>query len=120
MTLPPSPGQDRNRRRSQRVMLRLPITVSGTSSKVPFREETHTMVVNAHGALFMLAAKVSQHQILRLKITSHQEDRTCRVIYVGPITDGRAQIGIEFTELAPYFWHIAFPPEAWVPLIEPA
>jgi hypothetical protein len=120
MTLPPSPNQDRNRRRSQRVILRLAITVSGDPSNGSFREETKTMVVNAHGALIMLAAKVSQQQILQIKCPSHSEEQTCRVIYVGPITEGRAQVGIEFTKPAPYFWHIAFPPEDWAPLLEPA
>jgi hypothetical protein len=119
MTLPPSPNPGRNRRRSQRVVLRLAITVSGSTSDVSFREETQTMVVNAHGALIMLAAKVSQHQILRLKSPSHLEEQTCRVIYVGPITEGRNQVGIEFTKPAPLFWHIAFPPEDWMPSTEP-
>jgi hypothetical protein len=112
--------QDKNRRRSQRVMLRLPITVSASSSDGSFCEETQTVVVNAHGALIMLTAKVSQQQSLRLKSPAYSEEQTCRVTYIGPITEGRTQIGIEFTKPAPYFWHIAFPPEDWVPSLEPA
>jgi len=100
-------------------MLRLPITVSGESSQGPFREDTYTSIVNAHGALINLAAKVSQEQTLRLKSSSHHEEQTCRVTYIGPVTEGRAQVGIEFTKPAPQFWHIAFPPEDWVPCIEP-
>ena len=120
MTPLASPNQDKNRRRSQRVMLRLPITVSGDSSHGSFREETQTVVVNAHGALITLAAKVSQQQILRVKNPSYSEEQPCRVTYVGPITEGRTQLGIEFTKPAPQFWHIAFPPEDWAPSMEPA
>ena len=109
-----------NRRRSQRVMLRVPITVSGESTNGPFREETYTMVVNAHGALISLAANVLQQQTLRIKTGTHREEQTCRVIHAGPLADGVRQIGIEFEQPAPHFWHIAFPPEDWTPVIDTA
>ena len=116
---PPTPANaDKNRRRSQRVMLSLPVTVSGESSNGAFREDTRTIVVNAHGALITLVAKVTQQQILRLRNSSHSEDQTCRVTFVGPVTDGRTQVGLEFTKPAPQFWHIAFPPDDWAPPIE--
>jgi hypothetical protein len=111
----PGPNSGKQRRRSQRVMLSLPVTVSGETREGPFQEETHTIVVNAHGALITLAAKISQQQILRLKTPSHPEEQACRVTYVGPLTDGRTQLGIEFIEATPQFWHIAFPPEDWAP-----
>ena len=40
------------RRRSQRLFLQVRIVVEGTlANKSPFSEETHTIIVNAHGAL---------------------------------------------------------------------
>src|ERR1700691_3696771 len=89
---------EKKHRRSQRVMLALPVTVSGEITGRQFSEDTRTVVVNAHGALIALAAKVSQQQILHLKSPSHPEKRACRVTYVGPTTEGKTQLGVEFTE----------------------
>jgi hypothetical protein len=99
-------------------MLSLPVIVSGETPDGPFREETHTVVVNAHGALLTLAARISQQQILRLSTPGNTENQACRVTYVGPTANGRTQFAVEFTQPAPQFWHIAFPPEDWMPLID--
>ena len=107
-----SPGQDSSRRRSRRVLLSVPVTVSCESPTGKFTEKTQTLVVNAHGALITLAAKVIQGQSLLIKSGS-SDTRPCHVVYVGPAAQGRAQLGIEFNEPAPNFWHITFPPEDW-------
>jgi hypothetical protein len=62
--------------------------------------------------------KVAQQQTLRIKSSSNPDEQACRVTYVGPTTDGRTQLGIEFTKPSPNFWHIAFPPEDWAPVID--
>lgn len=109
-------GPDANRRRSQRVILSVPVSVSGQSPKGQFTEETKTLVVNAHGALVTLAAKVSQGQQLELKSVTNPEKQTCKVVYIGPTVQGQTQVGIEFLKPAPHFWHVAFPPENWTPV----
>jgi PilZ domain len=111
-------GPDANRRRSQRVILSVPVSVSGQGQKGQFTEETKTLVVNAHGALITLAAKVSQGQQLELKSVSNPEKQTCKVVYIGPTVQGQTQVGIEFTKPAPHFWHVAFPPENWTPVAD--
>ena len=119
-TWPPGSDPVKKRRRSQRVMMSLPLTVSGESADGPFSEETHTIVVNAHGALITLAAKISNQQMLRLKSPLHSEEQICRVTYMGPVTAGRTQLGVEFVEPAPQFWQITFPSEDWSPTTESA
>jgi hypothetical protein len=109
-------GPDANRRRSQRVILSVPVSVSGQSPKGQFTEETKTLVVNAHGALVTLAAKVSQGQQLELKSVTNPEKQSCKVVYIGPTVQGQTQVGIEFLKPAPHFWHVAFPPENWTPV----
>jgi hypothetical protein len=109
-------GPDASRRRSQRVILSVPITVSGGAGNAAFSEKTQTLVINAHGALITLAAKISQGQLVKIQSSSHPEKQECRVVYVGPPVEGKAQLGVEFTEPSPHFWHIAFPPESWTPL----
>lgn len=103
------------RRRSQRVFLSVAVTVQheGGGDNPPFTEETHTFVVNAHGALIGLAAKIEKGQILTLKNLATREEQACAVVYLGPTFGGKAQIGVEFTSRSPDFWRITFPPEDW-------
>jgi hypothetical protein len=108
-----STGPESIRRRSQRVILSIPITVSGDTADGPFSENTATLVINAHGALITLAARVSHGQKLGLKSSTHATTQACTVVFVGPTAEGRAQIGVEFTEPAPHFWQVAFPPQDW-------
>ena len=47
-------------RRSARVLMDVPVVIRGESAdQSPFREETFTVTVSAHGALVMLAANVA-------------------------------------------------------------
>ncbi len=108
-------GPETNRRRSQRVIASVPVVISGETAKGPFSEETETLIINAHGALVNLAAKVTQGQQLKLKSRTHPEAQSCRVAHVGPTVQGKTQMGLEFTAPAPHFWHVAFPPENWSP-----
>ena len=109
-------GPDSTRRRSQRVIVSVPVTVSseGGSRDAAFQEETQTLVVNAHGAMIALAARVVKGQTVRVKNRATQEDEACKVVYLGPVSGGKAQVGVDFTSSAPDFWRIAFPPEDWV------
>jgi hypothetical protein len=109
-------GSETTRRRSQRVIVAVPVTVSseGGNKDLSFSEETQTLVVNAHGGMVALAAKVVKGQTLRLKNRATQEDLLCKVAYIGPATAGKIQVGIDFASPSPDFWRIAFPPENWV------
>jgi hypothetical protein len=99
-------------------MLSVPITLSGKSAEGPFSEDTQTMVINAHGALVGMIAKVSKGQTLRIRTRMAPEEQDCNVIWVGPAADGKTQYGIEFVRPAPQFWRISFPPADWSPAAE--
>lgn len=106
---------DTGRRRSMRVLLSVPIHVKGkTKTNQDFDEETRTLVVNAHGALISLAAKVLAGQEVTLSNSSTQSSIGCRIVYVGNPTSGKMQMGIEFLKACPSFWQIDFPPDDWV------
>ncbi len=106
-----------NTRRSQRVLLRVPVLVRGqTENGSSLCEESHTLVVNAHGALIALAMKVQPSQELVLKNWVSGEEQQCRVVHVGQKQADKNEIGIEFSRPAPKFWHIDFPPADWKPL----
>ena len=103
-------------RRSQRVCLSLPILVlrEGPGTNVA-SEETHTLIVNAHGALIQLALTVEMGQFLGVKNIQTMEQLVCRVVNLGPEQAGKREVGIEFEHPSPRFWRIAFPPADWTP-----
>jgi hypothetical protein len=106
---------DPGRRRSMRVLLSVPISVSGkTVQNQDFSEETRTLVVNAHGALISLAAPVVANQTIFVSNNATQETEECRIVYLGNTQAGKAQMGVEFLSPSPTFWQIDFPPEDWV------
>jgi hypothetical protein len=91
-------------------MLSLPVTVSGTTAQGPFSEDTQTVVVNAHGALVALKAKVTKGQTVCVKSATSQEEQDCQVIWIGPAAESKTQCGLEFTRPSPKFWGVSFPP----------
>ena len=98
-----------------RVLLSVPIFVTGkNASGLDFKEETRTLVVNAHGCLISLAAPVVAGQQLRMSNKATEQSIGCRVVYVGSPQAGRAQMGIEFEKPSASFWQIDFPPEDWI------
>jgi hypothetical protein len=106
---------DAGRRRSMRVLVSVPIVVTGkTAAGEDFREETRTLVVNAHGALISLHANVQANQSIVISNKTTQKSLECRVVYAGNAQGGKTQMGIEFVEPAPSFWQIDFPPDDWV------
>jgi len=106
---------DPGRRRSMRVLLSVPIQVSGkTRDNEHFDEETRTLVVNAHGALISLAAKVIAGQQITVNNKATHTTMDCRVVYLGNPAAGKIQMGVEFMEPCPSFWQIDFPPDDWV------
>jgi len=115
-TLPAKGGfnLDAGRRRSMRVLLSVPVVVSGKAANNSFVEETRTLVVNAHGALVTLAARVVTSQTVMVSNRITQETVECRIVFLGNAQAGKTQVGIEFAKPSPKFWRIDFPPEDWV------
>jgi hypothetical protein len=102
------------RRRSQRVLISVPIRVSGVRPDgKPFSEETHTSVVNSHGASLVLGETVSQEQILTIRNLNSEKELHGIVVDVHMAEGGKREVGVEFAEESPRFWSIAFPPENW-------
>jgi hypothetical protein len=122
MPLPLSPHQeitplaiDAGRRRSMRVLLSVPILVSGKSAdQKDFTEEARTLVVNAHGALISLEARVAPNQEITIANKATRQALQCRVVHVGNAQGGKVQLGVEFVKPSPTFWQIDFPPDDWV------
>jgi hypothetical protein len=103
-------------RRSQRVYLRCPVSVygQGADSKI-FVEDGFSAIVSAHGAMVPMATPVKPQQRLFLLNGRTQEAVECYVATVGKMEDGKAEVGIGFTEPHPNYWGMSFPPDDWDP-----
>ena len=105
-----------NQRRSQRILLAVPVQVTGKHAEdKTFSERTKTLVVSAHGALVLLKATVTQGDSLTLQNLLTKEEAKCRVADVTGGQNGWMEIGVEFLQPNPRFWRVAFPPEDWSP-----
>jgi len=108
-----SPG---TRRRSQRVLLQVPVLVRGTNAEGrEFEEGTETLSISAHGALVKLQAKLVSGAKVIVKHEGTQEEQETKVIFMGTTRGGKTEVGLEFASPRPSFWRVAFPPEDWSP-----
>src|SRR3979490_2309929 len=105
-----------NRRRSQRVLMTIPVRVSGQNVLgSPFEEETHTRAISAHGALILVSTQVYRGQRLTLSNVQAKAALECVVAHIDRHQSDHPQVGVEFMLPNPMFWHVAFPPKDWTP-----
>jgi hypothetical protein len=102
-------------RRSARVLLDVPLVIWGESpEQQAFREETFTITVSAHGALVMLATKVSPGQRVTLRKLADTIEIRGKIAYAGMPYAGLTQVGIELDRPSPEFWPVHEPPPDWM------
>jgi hypothetical protein len=105
------------RRRSQRITLRIPVRIYSTTPEgQPIYEETKTETVSAHGALFDVPKVLPLGTRIMLTNVVTEEEMLCRVVYQGQTKDGRYQVAVEFLNPSPRFWRVSFPPPDEKPL----
>ena len=110
--MPPSDGS--NRRRSERVMLQIPVKVmTETPERKPVEEDTHTLVVNAHGGLLKLKLELFQGQPIMLVNPQNGMKQGCRVVRIDQPSADYFAVAFEFDQPAPKFWPVTFPPKDW-------
>jgi hypothetical protein len=105
-----------NRRRSQRVLLRLPILIIARGAdNQHVSENAFTANVSAHGALLVLSMRVALNQKILIRHIETLEEQFVRVVHVTPAAEGKSEVGVDFLKPAPKFWRISFPPDDWTP-----
>ena len=57
--------------------------------------------------------KVQVNELLAIRNMYSKEERHSRVVRIGKDEASQNEVAIEFTEPAPHFWHIDFPPAGW-------
>jgi hypothetical protein len=109
-----SPSDPKNRRRSERVMLQMKVTViAEDTERKPRQEEALTLVVNAHGGLLKMKMDVHVGQPMRLVNPQNKVDQNCRVIRVDDTSPDFYSVAFEFDAPNPKFWPVIFPPADW-------
>ncbi len=94
-----------DRRRSERIELRVPVLIYGhPPGGDPFYEEATTLQVSAHGGLLILPPGVKVGQKLLLTNKHTQEEQECHVVRFDPPYREKLVAGIEFTQPVPDFW----------------
>jgi hypothetical protein len=108
-----APGSER--RRSQRVVIRIPVKLHFTLESKPQTIDARTAVVNDHGALLICPRVFPTGTRLEVENLHSGARQACRVLRVPRITDLGFEVPIEFETTAPGFWGISFPPTDWKP-----
>ncbi len=100
----------KERRRTLRVALTVPLTVHGkTDTGQRFCAQTTSQSVNRHGALFHLEEVVLEGQSVILVNDHTAQSMECRIVSIHRARDGKQYVGVEFLSPETNFWHMQFP-----------
>ena len=105
------PGEER--RRSQRVIIRVPVTLVVAENGQTLRIAAHTVAVNIHGAMLVCPRTLEADATLELVNDRTNEKVASRVTRVPRDSAEGFLIPVEFTSPSPNFWQISFPPANW-------
>jgi hypothetical protein len=108
------PGEER--RRSQRVIIRVPVTLLVTENGQTVKTSAHTVAVNIHGAMVVSPRSVDADARLDLVNERTGEKVLSRVTRSPRESSEGYLIPLEFVTPTPNFWQISFPPTSWKPL----
>jgi PilZ domain len=104
-TRPPTAEE---RRRAQRVLLRIRVMVQVEGKPEQVEGFTHT--VSASGAMLILPHGVSEGTKLTIENPKTQNKVEARVVRPPQMSHEGSQVPVEFTSPSPNFWGIFFPP----------
>jgi PilZ domain len=107
-------NEAQNRRRSERVMLRITVVVlAENEERKQIQQKAETQVVNAHGGLLRMREHLHVGQSLLLNNPANNQEISCRVVRIEDDGLEFYKIAFEFDRPAPNFWPVTFPPADW-------
>jgi hypothetical protein len=101
------------RRRSHRVIIRVPVTLVVTENGQTVKISAHTVAVNIHGAMVVCARTLEADATLEVVNERTNEKVSSRVTRAPRDSSEGFLIPVEFTSPSPNFWQISFPPANW-------
>jgi len=107
---PMRPGLEK--RRSDRLMLTIPLAVEGLDAKgQPFKDEARTISLNRHGARIRIERPLRVGQTIVLTNLVGRRQAEFRVVGpVAPVTERGGEWGVEYLDMRQNIWGIQFPP----------
>jgi hypothetical protein len=101
-------GEDR--RRSQRVIIRVPVILELTKNGKVLRVSAYTIAVNIHGAMVVCSESVDSETKIEIINDRTRERASARVTRTPRQSVEGYLIPLEFDKPFPMFWQISFPP----------
>jgi len=102
------PQTNEERRRAQRVFLRMPVIVHIDGKPNPINGTTHT--VSASGAMIILPQGLPTGTKISIENPKTQKTVEAHVVRPPVMNAEGSLVPIEFTTPSPQFWNIFFPP----------
>ena len=102
------PQTNEERRRAQRVLLRMPVLIHIPGKATPINGFTHT--VSATGAMVILAEGLATGTKLSVENAKTQKKVEAHVVRPPQMNPEGSLVPIEFNSPSPQFWNIFFPP----------
>jgi hypothetical protein len=102
------PLTSEERRRAQRVLLRVPVRIRITGKTEPLLGATHT--VSATGALIVLSEALAQGTKITIENATTQKTVDAIIPRPPQFSPEGSLVPIEFSTPAPNFWNVFFPP----------
>jgi hypothetical protein len=96
------------RRRAQRVLLRMPVLLHVPNKPEPVKAETHT--VSQTGAMLLVAEGFPAGAKLTIEHPQTNNRVEVRIVRAAQLSQGGSLQPVEFTTPAPHFWGVFFPP----------
>jgi len=103
-------GEDR--RRSQRVIIRVPVTLELTKGGRMLKVSAYTIAVNIHGAMIICPDSVDSETKVEIINDRTRERASARVTRTPRQSAEGYLIPLEFDKPFPMFWQISFPPSS--------
>jgi hypothetical protein len=104
-TRPPTAEE---RRRAQRVLVRIRVVVQIVGKANTFEGNTHT--VSANGAMLILPEGLPEGTTITIENPKAQNKVEARVVRPPQMSHEGSLVPVEFTSPSPNFWGIFFPP----------
>jgi len=103
------------RRRSQRVIIRMPVTLEITMSGQKITVVANTVAVNIHGAMVLCPRPLDANTQFEILNNRTGERSSARVTRAPRESAEGYLIAIEFSKPSLSFWQISFPSTNWKP-----
>lgn len=105
-----------DRRRSQRVMMRVAVVVRYSVNGKEVSQQAHTVAVNVHGAMICAAESIPADTPLDVQHRMTRERIAGRITRQAQSSPEGFLIPVEFVTPSTNFWRISFPPSDWKPI----